>query len=207
MIAFLRASRFSGALILALAAAQAAAPLSAEADTLPRAAHAAFSQVASDEDAYSPLACHINVQHLLRALRRKGLNLWRWNVVYVSEYADHPAIGRYFNGSGLDPMNPRGGPIHWNFHVFLESRGWVLDLDYTDTPFPVPLQVYLATQFNPLDLSKLGVRVYRGDRYLRQYSDELPEDLEEPFRNWAWYLYDGGGAPIQTLCEWAASLP
>ncbi|HTL13353.1 MAG TPA: hypothetical protein VL588_12745, partial [Bdellovibrionota bacterium] len=145
---------------------------------LPASVERTFEQSFGDDSVYMPLDCNINTLHLLEHLRASGQNLRTWKVIYLSGASvlqGPTADGSVqMDGSGLDPVNPRGGPVHWIFHVVAYKAGYVLDMDYGDVPRILTWNEWLDGQFGPGKADSIGTRSYRADLYVRQYSDRIP---------------------------------
>jgi hypothetical protein len=148
---------------------------------------------------YSPLACHQNVRHLLQRMRRTGVDLRRWRVVFLAPVRALDESGALeISGDMLTPLQPRGGEVSWLYHVVATDGVQVLDLDLGEIPRIVGALEYLDTQFGRT--GRIGARSYRADLYVRQYSDDLPPG-GGPLRNWAYYLYGIDGTPMAPACQ------
>ena len=132
---------------------------------------AIFSKVFCDSHIYQPDQCHSNVLQLFRQFRRyhPEISPNDFNVLYIttekwvqdldaSEDGFHVTTARkgYENGESTEY-------VEMKYHVVVEYRGRIYDLDFTDQPSPVNAEDYLLEFFMSEELIELYDGELRGD--------------------------------------------
>lgn len=158
-----------------------------------------FDRAYFDGSTYDVAECSSNVWRLLSAMRMRGVDISHARVLYIFRLADGNTEVSHDNIDRLHPAHARFGigrlSIPWIFHVSLEYRGEILDLDYRHLPHPVSKEAYFPSMFPEESKgASFFLRMIPALDYLREYDDHGNA------RNWTYYLGGGGGRyPLSTL--------
>lgn len=130
-----------------------------------------FTKAFCDSQIYQPELCHANVIQLFRQFKKyyPDVSPYEFNVLYIttekwvneledSETGFHVTSARESYENGEPKVY-----TEWKYHVVLEFRGRIYDLDYTDQPKPVLAKDYLLSFFMSEELIELYEGELRGD--------------------------------------------
>lgn len=132
-----------------------------------------FARVFCDSHIYQEGDCHSNVIALYRQFKRYHPDITpnEFNVLYITTEQWPADIAQIEPESGFHVTTAREGYengesvkyVEWKYHVALEFRGRIYDLDYTDQPNPVSAEDYLLNFFMSEELIDLYDGELRGD--------------------------------------------
>lgn len=172
--------------LLCLRAGQVSAAIepSCEALSLVEASEAlreANKESAKDPEFYRQFHCPVNTSNLYCFIQKKfpRLKPQDFRVIYfvrpgfinTLRWMDFERNFR-MNARG-NPVDDKGRPLTWRYHVVLEHNQMIYDLDQSENPIPLSPEKYLSFMFPenlnaPLDRFYGGVRafVFPGEEYL-----------------------------------------
>ena len=137
----------------------------------------AYEKAWNNSKIYCEGYCDSNVTKLFIAIKKTipGLHANEVNVLIISQ-----PLGRVAESADegvYTALKPRGERRPWKYHVVLEFRGVIFDLDYTDRPLPLPKARYFKEFFDHEMISKLVVYVVTGEEYFMsssKYKVDIP---------------------------------
>ncbi len=113
-----------------------------------------FRELFQSKKTYRCLECHGNIKRFLLKLKHQNPNL-RWDefrVLYIT-HKDFPTepgpdVGFHVKKARGSLQTPEHTEyVFWNFHVVVEFRGKIYDLDFTDTAQPLYTADYVDQFF------------------------------------------------------------
>lgn len=143
---------------------------------------AAYREAIRTPGLYRSGKCHINAIRVFRFLEARfpELNPEDFNVIYIAR-AETFTMSEVIDSRQSFSVNGRGGSQDWHFHVLLEYKGQIFDLDRSNHPNSIQIEKYFRTFIKPQfantsgelrGVNKMGAYIVPGDEYLT-----LPEEI------------------------------